>query len=131
MVDYGGKGTGDFIKGVGVFMNEVQEAVKENRVWLPDTKYYRKYIYDPEQTREEEREEEEEEEKQMKKELAKKEEEILETKETSANTGANINESILNLLKNFDRYWLIEVNVGRIYSRFKGIKIIYRHLIRF
>ena len=86
-------------------MDELSQATQNNRVWMADTMYYRKYIYDPEQTREEERLENEEREREEQVEMSKRkqEEDILETKETSANTGSNLNNSILQLLRNYDR----------------------------
>lgn len=119
MEDYGGTGKGDFIKREGFYVASLNEAIQGNTVWLPDTKLYREYIYDPEQVAEEERKEREELEKQEMMEaerekekmqvellvLGKKEMDIKETKDHSKGSGSRdlLNESISRMLKNLEK----------------------------
>jgi hypothetical protein len=95
MVDYGGTGEGDFIKGVGLYKPDLDKVVKANEVWMSHTKYYRKYIYDKEQTEEEERLELEQKKKEHEEELIKEKKELEKSN--------MLDNDILELLQKFDR----------------------------
>ena len=123
MEQYGGTGKGHFIMGQGFYMENLLKAIEDNSLWLPDTRLYRKHIYDPEQVEEEERIEKEQKQQEMQRQnqieqekgslkpttldTGPKELDIKETKDNSEKSGFqhNLNESIWKLLQELDKYF--------------------------
>ena len=85
--------------GQGVYMDNLSQAIQENRHIMTDTTLYRQYVYDPDQVRREE-----EEQAALKKKQTPEiiEEQIEETKNTP-NPLSTLDSSLLLLLKKFER----------------------------